>query len=116
MDKKYPLKMRIYENRSYKDKSIGIYLYETEWDADSQLVLKACSSHKLYNSKLIQEKADADKKVLFGIDAQKPVKPKRKHSTMHPHSKSVYSSMSNRTPASNATIHTLAHPTLLLMV
>ncbi len=72
--------MRLYESRSYKDKSLGIYLYETEWDADKQLVVKTCSSYKLYNSKLIQEKADVDKKVLFGIDMQKPAKPKRKHS------------------------------------
>ena len=79
-DNKYPLKIRIYESRSYKDKSLNIYLYETEWDADKQAVLKTCNSHKLYNSKLTQEKADAEKKVLFGIDFLKPAKPKRKHS------------------------------------
>ena len=71
--------MRTYDSRSYKDKSLGIYVNEEEWDAQAQMVRNNCKKHKLYNSKLVQEKADAEKVVLFGAEVIKPVKAKQKH-------------------------------------
>ena len=79
-DNKYPLKLRLYEGTKYKDKSLGIFLNENEWDATAQKVLEACEGYKTYNSKLILEKADIEKVILFGEDKVKPVKPKQKHS------------------------------------
>ncbi len=79
-DNKYPLKLRVYEGDNYKDASLNISIYETEWDADTQVVLKECKNHGLYNAKLTQEKAVADKRVLFGIEPAAPQKPKKKYS------------------------------------
>ena len=79
-DNTYPLKLRIYNGDKYKDKALNISIHETEWNADTQVVLKACKNHALYNAKLNQEKAGADKMVLFGIEPTTPQKPKDKHS------------------------------------
>lgn len=81
-DGRYPLKMRIYEGRKYSDKSLNIFLHEDEWDEQAQIVLKKCKAYKDYNSKLIQEKADSEKVILFGPEIVKPAepKPKQKHS------------------------------------
>ena len=79
-DNKYPLKMRIYEGRGSKERSLNIFLFDEEWDAETQTVLDKCKGFKMYNSKLIQEKAAIEKIMLFGEDKVKPIKPKQKHS------------------------------------
>lgn len=79
-DNKFPLKMRVYAGRTYKDKSLSIFIKEDEWDSEAQTVLNSCNSHKIYNSKLTQEKANAEKQMLFGVEITKTVKPKQKHS------------------------------------
>lgn len=79
-DNRYPLKMRTYEGDSTKERSLKIFLLEDEWDAEAQIVKTNCKGYKLYNSKLLQEKADIEKVILFGEDKVKPIKPKKKHS------------------------------------
>lgn len=79
-DNRYPLKMRTYEGDNTKERSLKIFLLEDEWDADAQIVRNNCKGHKLYNSKLLQEKADIEKVILFGEDKIKPIKPKKRHS------------------------------------
>ena len=79
-DHKYPLKIRTFEGRKYKDKALGIFVTEEEWDLNSQTIRSTCDKHKLFNSKLTQEKAIADKRVLFGIEPTIRQKPKDKHS------------------------------------
>ncbi len=79
-DNTCPLKLRIYEGRSYKESSLGIFLSADEWDDETQTVLKSCKSHKLYNSKLAQVKGDLEKKILFNIDSAPPLKKKCKYS------------------------------------
>ena len=60
-DNKYPLKMRTYEGKGSKERSLNIFLHEEEWDAEAQTVQNNCKGYKLYNSKLLQEKADIEK-------------------------------------------------------
>ncbi len=79
-DGKYPLKVRMYEGTRSTEKSLSIYLKESEWDAEAQVVRKACPNYKLYNSKITIEKADLDKKILFGIELTQPRKKKHKQS------------------------------------
>jgi len=79
-DNKYPLKMRIYEGHGSKERSLNIFLIENEWDPETQTVQNNCKGYKLYNSKILQEKADIEKVILFGEDRVNPVKPKQKHS------------------------------------
>lgn len=74
VDNRHPLKLRIYKGDSYKERSLRIFLLNEEWDGDNQIVLKACKSHAIYNSKLNQEKADLEKKILFNIDPAPPPK------------------------------------------
>lgn len=79
-DSTYPLKVRVYEGTKSKERSLNIDIKESEWDGDSQVVRKSCKQHKLYNSKIAQEKADLDKQILFGIEAVQTRKPKPRHS------------------------------------
>ncbi|GAA4459589.1 site-specific integrase [Nemorincola caseinilytica] len=76
----YPLKVRVYEGTKSTERSLSIAIKESEWDDDAQVVLKTCKNHKLYNSKLAQERVELDKQVLFGIEATQTRKPKPKHS------------------------------------
>lgn len=81
-DNRHPLKLRIYEGGSYRERSLRMFLLDEEWDLDNQIVRKACKSHALCNSKLNQEKADLEKKILFNIDPPSPPKRKTKHSNL----------------------------------
>ncbi len=67
-DGRYALKVRTYKGDKYKDKALGISLFEHEWNEQAQLVLKTCKNHKTYNSKIIQEKAELERQILFGIE------------------------------------------------
>ena len=80
LDGRYPLKIRIYEGSGSTGKSLKIFLHEHEWDEQAQVVLKSCKNHKAYNSKLLQEKAGAEKVILFGADIKTTAK-----STYHQH-------------------------------
>ena len=79
-DNRYPLKMRTYEGDTTKERSLKIFLLEDEWDGESQIVRSVCKGHKLYNSKLLQEKAEIEKIILFGEEVARPLKPKKKQS------------------------------------
>ena len=79
-DNRFRLKMRIYEGDRIKERSLNIFLLVEEWDENTQTVLDNCKSYKLYNSKILQEKAEIEKVILFGEDKIKPAKPKQKHS------------------------------------
>ena len=79
-DERFPLRIRVYDGGKYIERSLNILVKESEWDADAQVINKSCKNNKLYNSKITQEKADLDKKILFGIEIVQPKKPKRKQS------------------------------------
>ena len=80
LDGRYPLKLRIYDGLGSTAKSLKIYLHEHEWDEQAQTVLKTCKNHKAYNCKLLHEKTEITKVILFGAEIKKPVKHTVKHS------------------------------------
>ena len=61
----YPLKVRIYCGSNYKEKSIDLFIPETEWDATSQTVLPSFTEHEMYNTKIISVKSKVQKQILL---------------------------------------------------
>ena len=55
----YPLRMRVYQGRSYKTHSLGIDLRKSDWDDQIQQVNTSNPNHRLYNLKISSLKAKA---------------------------------------------------------
>jgi len=61
----YPLKVRIYCGSDYKEKSIDLFIPETEWDAASQTVQPSFAEHEMYNAKVLSVKSKVQKQILL---------------------------------------------------
>lgn len=69
-DLTFPLRLRLYQNRNYKEHTIGIYIREAEWNEQLQEVSKSNASHKIYNAKIVDLKARLRKAILFNDDEE----------------------------------------------
>ena len=65
-----PLRLRVYQNRDYKEHTLGISIVEADWDEKLQEVLKSNPNHGIYNSKIATLKAKARKAILFNEDEE----------------------------------------------
>ena len=66
----YPLKLRVYQDRLYKERSMGIDLPELDWNEELQLVRNSNESHLGYNAKIATLKAKLNKFLLLRDDAE----------------------------------------------
>lgn len=64
----YSLKLRVYQDRDYKECSLGIDITEVDWDCHLQMVLPSNSNHKIFNTKLTSIKSRVRKFILFNED------------------------------------------------
>jgi len=62
----YPLKVRVYCGSDYKEKSIDMFIRETDWDKVTQTVQPSCAEHKSYNVKILSVKSKVQKQLLLG--------------------------------------------------
>ena len=47
-DHTYPIKLRIYQERDYKECSLGVDILVEQWDSQLQLVLPSNIDHKIF--------------------------------------------------------------------
>lgn len=64
----YSLKLRVYQDRDYKECSLGIDITPEEWDCQLQMVLPLNTHHKIHNTKLASVKSKVRKFILFNED------------------------------------------------
>jgi len=70
-----PLRLRIFQNRDYKEYTLGISIIETDWNEQLQEVVKSNPSHGIYNAKIASVKAKVRKAILFNEDEETIVTP-----------------------------------------
>ncbi len=61
----HPLKLRIYEGSKYKEKSLGIFTAENDWDDLNQVVLPSANGHEVHNAKIQSKKTRVQKLILL---------------------------------------------------
>jgi integrase/recombinase XerD len=61
----HPLKLRIYEGSKYKEKSLGIFIAENDWDDINQVVLPSANGHEGHNARIQSRKAKVQKLILL---------------------------------------------------
>ncbi|UEG49071.1 site-specific integrase [Ferruginibacter lapsinanis] len=66
----YPLKLRVFQNRAYKERSLNIAISENDWDSNLQMVLSTNDSYTALNSKLTSTKAKVQKLIFLSEDAE----------------------------------------------
>ena len=66
----YGLKLRVYQDRNYKECSLGIDIPEIDWDSQLQMVLSSNANHKFFNTKLASVKSKIRKFILFNEDEE----------------------------------------------
>lgn len=71
----YPLRMRVYQDRTYKTHSLGIDLRESDWDDQTQQVNTSNPNHRLYNVKINSIKFKVQKSIFLNEDEEKVVSP-----------------------------------------
>ena len=64
----FGLKLRIYQDRDYKDCSLGINVHMMDWNEQLQMVSFSNVNHQIYNTKLTRIKAKVYKCILFNED------------------------------------------------
>lgn len=70
-----PLRLRIFQNRVYKEYTLGISIMETDWNEPLQEVEKSNPSHGIYNAQIASIKAKVRKAILFNEDEDNIVTP-----------------------------------------
>lgn len=70
LDSIYPLKLRVYEGKGSKEKSLDIYLHEKDWDEGKQLILLSDPNYKSNSFKLNSTKAKVDRRLLLAEDEE----------------------------------------------
>lgn len=66
----YPLKMRVYQDRTYKTYSLGIDLRENDWNEQLQEVNPSNPNHRLFNVKITSLKAKVQKSIFLNEDEE----------------------------------------------
>jgi integrase len=72
-----PLRLRVYQNRSYKEYTLGIDISENDWNEQLQIVSPSNASHRVYNTKIASIKAKVQKTILFNEDEDNVITPAR---------------------------------------
>ncbi|MFI5187210.1 MAG: Arm DNA-binding domain-containing protein [Chitinophagales bacterium] len=60
-----PLRLRIYHKRKYKEYTLGISIFESDWDDQLQQVLTSNKFHKIFNTKITSIKAKVLRKIML---------------------------------------------------
>lgn len=71
----YPLKLRIFQNRVFKEHSLNIDLPEKDWDINMQMVLPSCENAIGVNSKLATIKAKVQKFIFLNEGSENSATP-----------------------------------------
>ncbi len=61
----YPIILRVYVNREYKEHSLNIKIPEGDWDEKRQLVNPTHPSSKIYNAKILSDRSRLEKLILL---------------------------------------------------
>lgn len=61
----YPLKLRVYCDGIYKEKSIDLFLPEADWEPDSQIIRPGCIDYETHNAKVSFVKLKVQKQILL---------------------------------------------------
>ena len=64
-DDTYPLKVRIYCGSEYKEKSINVFVRETDWDSTTQTVQPSCAEYQSHNVIIISVKSKVQRQILL---------------------------------------------------
>ncbi|UEG49831.1 site-specific integrase [Ferruginibacter lapsinanis] len=73
----YPLKLRVFQNRAYKECSLNIAILENDWDSNLQVVLSTNDSYTALNSKLTSTKAKVQKLIFLSEDLEEFTTPEK---------------------------------------
>ena len=71
----YPLKLRVFQNRIFKESSLNIDIPEKDWDANMQQVLTCNSNYTGLNAKLASAKAKVQRLIYLSEDLEQPLSP-----------------------------------------
>lgn len=74
-DETYPLKLRVFQNRVFKECSLNIDVPESQWDANMSLVLTTNVSFAVYNAQLASTRAKIQRLIFLSDDAQEAATP-----------------------------------------
>ncbi len=66
----FVIKLRVFQNRDYKDCSLGINIPEADWDSQLEMVSSSNADHQFYNTKLASIKSQIRKFILFNEDEE----------------------------------------------
>ncbi len=61
----YPVILRVYVHREYKEQSLNFKIHEADWDESRQLVMNTNASCKIYNARILSDKAKLEKLILL---------------------------------------------------
>jgi integrase/recombinase XerD len=74
-DNVYPLKMRVYDNDGNKEKSLEIYLHESDWDDKKQVIMPSDPNYKNNNFRLSSARNKVERRTLIAVDEEEVVSP-----------------------------------------
>ena len=63
-----PIRLRMYQERNYKEYSLGISIPKDDWDEQLQQVSPSNKNHLAYNTKIFSIKTKVQKYLLFNED------------------------------------------------
>lgn len=61
----YPLKVRVYSGSNYKEKSIDIFVRETDWDGTNQALRSDCITYEVHNSRILSIRSKVQNQILL---------------------------------------------------
>ncbi|MEI2755110.1 MAG: site-specific integrase [Chitinophagaceae bacterium] len=65
-----PVRLRLYQERNYKQHSLGFSILEKDWNEQLQQVLSANENHLAYNAKISSIRSKVQKFLLFNEDRE----------------------------------------------
>ena len=71
----FALKLRVYQDRDYRECSLNININENDWDQHLQLVKSWNANHKIYNSNISTINAKVRKLILLNEDEEVCITP-----------------------------------------
>lgn len=66
----YPIKLRVYYNGGFKEKSLDIDLNEKDWDDEAQSILRSDPNYNANSYKLSSAKSKLDRRLLLAVDEE----------------------------------------------
>lgn len=74
-DQTYPLKLRVFQDRVFKECSLKINVQEKDWDISSQSILPSNAKNIAFNSKLAITKGKVQSLIFLGEDLETALTP-----------------------------------------